>query len=501
MASISNFLPPRLIDLSFSDEQNFVKLINTSDLPPEEKVHYVTLSHNHGSSAMESAITTQASLQSRYTSIVLNDLPLTFIHAIKVAKQLGMQYLWINQLCIIQDSEENQELSSINEIFMNSYLTIADSASANDQEGLFRTLDVEKNDSVEFECTSSKTGETRKIRAMPCQQSWQRMYENSPLSKTARALHERELSPRVLHFTAFEVLWECRTVKSTEGWPTENAVFRNEWPNSAPRILDTLENLGESNAFDLWHEAVTKYTYRTGSSSGETYAVLGNLARLFRKHIPGEYIAGVWEEDFLRSLAWGAFSTTTAGMRPAKRHDTYIAPSWSWASVDGPISFSAIKGQTSSSRERVPRIINTHQKGSLSITSHNIELVGPNHYGPLSTGCLKVSTPVIRAILGYDGSWNNMGNNIHLKDVRDQKVLGEMFFDVHAERQTLKIVHCVFLFTTNSERVKEDEKLCGLGLALVPVEDRDATYTRIGHIQGLRLQFFEDAEVQDITII
>ena len=200
-------------------------------------------------------------------------------------------------------------------------------------------------------------------------------------------------------------------------------------------------------------------------------------------------------------MAWRVACNRSPSNRSAKRQDTFVAPSWSWVLVDGPISFNAIKDRTSLTRDLVPQITDPHQKGLITITNLRLELAGPDPYGPLSTANLKVSTPVIRGVLGYDASWNNMGNIILLKDFSDQNVLGDMFFDIHAERKSLKIVHCVFLFTTNSQRAKENEELRGLGLALLPVEGKDAIYTRIGHIQGLRLKFFEEAKVQDITII
>jgi hypothetical protein len=168
MTTKSSFLPLTLIDLGLSKEQNTAKLINTIKLPPEKKVRYVTLSHSHKGSAIESATTTEASLQSRCISIALSDRPRTFVHVIDDTKRLNIQFLWVDQLSIIEDSKEDRKLSPINDIYMNSYFTIADSASTNDSEGLFRTVDAEKNASVEFECMSSKTGEERKVRTILC---------------------------------------------------------------------------------------------------------------------------------------------------------------------------------------------------------------------------------------------------------------------------------------------------------------------------------------------
>jgi hypothetical protein len=330
---------------------------------------------------------------------------------------------------------------------------------------------------------------------MRAQKSWQTIYEKSPLSKTARALHERELSTRVIHFTESEVLWECRTIQTTEGWPTENVASCSEYPNTAPRILDALANLGERDVFDIWNQAVANYTYRISSKSGDTDALLGNLAHLFKKHISGGYIAGAWEEDFLRSLVWGIRSDRLSGMGPARRYERYIAPSWSWASIDGPISFETL------SRARVPRITDIHQRGSPRIISHHVDLAGPDPFGRISTAYLKVSAPLIRGVLGYDGTRNSTGIGPQLRDFTDQNILGTAVFDVIVERLPLKVVTCLYLFSTNTRDATNDEELTGLGLALLPVEDREVTYTRVGYIQDLKLKYFEGGKVHDITII
>jgi hypothetical protein len=66
-----------------------------------------------------------------------------------------------------------------------------------------------------------------------------------------------------------------------------------EYPAPVPRILDSIDNLGEHNIFDLWHQAVTNYTSRKLTKASDMLPALAGLARVIRKYIDGEYIAGL----------------------------------------------------------------------------------------------------------------------------------------------------------------------------------------------------------------
>jgi hypothetical protein len=79
-----------------------------------------------------------------------------------------------------------------------------------------------------------------------------------------------------------------------------------------------------------------------------------------------------------------------------------------------------------------------------------------------------------------------------------------MYFDVPLERQSLRVVSCVYLYSqecTTRHGRGSDSFECGLGLALVPVKDTETIYKRVGHIQCLRLKYFQDAMILNIVLI
>lgn len=65
--------------------------------------HYLTLSHRWDADAPFT--TKMETLSQRLDSILFNDLPATFRDAIVVARKLGIPYVWIDSLCILQEEK------------------------------------------------------------------------------------------------------------------------------------------------------------------------------------------------------------------------------------------------------------------------------------------------------------------------------------------------------------------------------------------------------------
>ena len=93
-------------------------------------------------------MTTQAVLEERKREIPLSLFPKTFHDAIQITRQLGIRYLWINSLCIIQDSKEDWaiEAAAMGGVFKNSYVTIVADKGRDTNGGCFLTdEDPKKN--------------------------------------------------------------------------------------------------------------------------------------------------------------------------------------------------------------------------------------------------------------------------------------------------------------------------------------------------------------------
>lgn len=128
-------MPTRVLDLGQGFEVDVVRLFESSG----ELAPFVALSHCWGTS--HRLMLTRETFDKVKGGIALADLPQTFRDAVKITKKLGLRYLWIDSLCILQDDDEDweREASRMADVYAKSYITIAASASRDDSSGIFPT--------------------------------------------------------------------------------------------------------------------------------------------------------------------------------------------------------------------------------------------------------------------------------------------------------------------------------------------------------------------------
>ncbi|KAF2179060.1 HET-domain-containing protein, partial [Zopfia rhizophila CBS 207.26] len=102
---------------------------------PDKEGHYVALSYCWG--RQQSFTLTTANFESMRRSMELKELPQTIQDAIHVTRMLGFEYIWVDSLCIIQDSESDKadQVSKMQDIFRNSTMTISAERAADSQNG------------------------------------------------------------------------------------------------------------------------------------------------------------------------------------------------------------------------------------------------------------------------------------------------------------------------------------------------------------------------------
>ena len=135
IAATRRLLPSRLLDVTSVMTCDSVRLISTAKLSLDTQ--YVTLSHCWG--GICAAILSTANIRAYNGGVRMSSLPQTFRDALIVTAKLGMSFLWIDALCTKQDSQEDweHEASFIGDIYANSHLTLAATASEDSNGGLF----------------------------------------------------------------------------------------------------------------------------------------------------------------------------------------------------------------------------------------------------------------------------------------------------------------------------------------------------------------------------
>ena len=122
--------PTRVLDIGTSEAPHVVYLIETQG----QRGDYIALSHCWGNS--KPFLTTHETLEDMQDGFLPEQAPPTFRDAITVTRKLGVRYLWVDSLCIIQGDTKDweRESSRMGGVYRGAYLTIAASSATSDEE-------------------------------------------------------------------------------------------------------------------------------------------------------------------------------------------------------------------------------------------------------------------------------------------------------------------------------------------------------------------------------
>ncbi|KAJ9496009.1 hypothetical protein H2202_008532 [Exophiala xenobiotica] len=171
-------------------------------------------------------------------NIPFESLPRTFQDAIAVTANLGFQYIWIDSLCIIQDSSEDwvNESALMGKIYQNSRLNLGATASKDSFGGLSCLRDpstiqptvvkilyqraLKWNQSLLKWTTETSDIVPKDYYVIDDRPSFKSRYlDEAPLHRRAWVFQERLLSARMIHFAQDQLYWECRHLEACETYP------------------------------------------------------------------------------------------------------------------------------------------------------------------------------------------------------------------------------------------------------------------------------------------
>ena len=211
----SAWLPTRLIDLGTSDDQ-YVKLVDTRSTPTRGP--YATLSHRWADSAVIKTMT--SNLEQLLHAIPVTILSKTFQDAFTAARSyLGVRYIWIDSLCIIQDDPQDWRAESVTmqDVYSHSFCNLSAIATSSGLHGLFPPRDINRVRSCEVE--TNWAGRDPETYVLIPKRFWDEQLDYAPLSRRGWVFQERWLAPRILHFSSDQLLWECCELNASEAYP------------------------------------------------------------------------------------------------------------------------------------------------------------------------------------------------------------------------------------------------------------------------------------------
>ncbi|RYP60488.1 hypothetical protein DL769_008093 [Monosporascus sp. CRB-8-3] len=332
-------LPTRIIDVGALDSGRGPRLVETQRRSGEE---YAALSHCWGGKI--SPVLTTQTLGTFLASLPYAELPANFRDAITITKRLGLRYVWIDALCILQDSKWDWEIESkrMGPVYRDAAVTISASASTGSTEGILkRAEDTPSPEPVSLRVWADEGAQQEVLVAMkdPNEEDLAAIDTHSPLASRGWTFQESVLSLRLLHYGKRQIYWQCR-----QGYQAADGVPPGiRYPESSHYpVFSTLLSSDRGalpGPFDVTHllmdyyDMVVSFSHREFTYDSDKLPALSGLAQRIHKVLGGEYLAGLWSADFNRGLLWFAELVTCDHI------SEFLAPSWSWAVTNARICY------------------------------------------------------------------------------------------------------------------------------------------------------------------
>ncbi|KAK4441897.1 heterokaryon incompatibility protein-domain-containing protein [Podospora aff. communis PSN243] len=545
------FVPTRLLDVG--DANDDVRLILTAETPVAGP--YFALSHCWGKLVI--ATTTTRNLADWLHSVPLDTLSTTFRDAVGFCRRVGVRYLWIDSLCILQDSRADWEAEAavMGRVYERALCTLAATCSADGAGGCrvrrparFRSVDLDLGEDGQLTRIRVWAGPLWRWAATlsGMNEGGDNRMPPGPLNTRAWTLQERQLSARLLHFTEYAVLWECREHRASTRIPWGQTTKERDadWDF---RLFDKCpESVHDRRR--RWFETVDEYSARNLTVPSDKLPALAGMAQRFGDEGGyGRYVAGLWESHLPVSLLWRV--APDVAERP---RDDNLAPSWSWVSMRGTVSHAHLNPLTEigpgsdraavikqMSRDASPRSTD-HQDSvlaadPLAVIHHvDVDYGGKNPFLGVATACITISGKMKEARIktidledpqnagkdfdGYNLLMDDRGRPIGAISLDERGLVAQdtkvccLAVDLDKQWPNRHLPWGLDAYIDNQPRFEDwDEEYrwwrenLGLGttvLALALIRaGREDEFKRVGLARWIRRDWFEEAEFGKITLV
>ncbi|KAK4080930.1 hypothetical protein Trihar35433_2035 [Trichoderma harzianum] len=380
----SDFLPTRLIDVQPLGPDSDVVLCNGCDIPAGSP--YVALSHCWGPNGKTEikCRTVSGNLSSQLHRIAWSSLSQTFQDAVDFTRRLGMRFLWIDCICIIQEDKDDwqKEAPRMFDVYHNARLTLAAHHARTSLEGLYSKSTPERETHITlppkvaedrmkrdgedieggpiemiglqidpicpFRSNAEDNSELLSFEA-PLKNSDRDGYDYGPLFTRAWTFQERLVSRRMLVFTANDLAWECNTMLTCECKRNDiGASIKSDYSKTLEGTTSKWYKKKQVTAReDLWWTLIEQYSRLGITNATDKLPAVAAIAQ--QLHITSRqdemYYAGLWSGSFFEDMLWVSDiqDYQNRAARPKNPDPSgpkwWPSPTWSWASVRDHVKF------------------------------------------------------------------------------------------------------------------------------------------------------------------
>ena len=480
-------LPTRLVHIP-RDDPSQLKLCLTR----KKQGRYVALSYSWGTG--NTYKTTAKSIDRLRSGFRTADLPKTLQHAVTIAHKMDFEWIWINQLCILQDSNEDWSLESsrMAEVYGNSAFTICADSSSSTEDGIFHDRTV---------LQSHPFGPDFAMCLQTICTPWSDMV-NHPLYHRGWAFQERVLSARNLHFLQSQIAWECNTTLYLEEGRGRHSNPASHFPKHMftkfyhqrgdvdpnPTEFDIITRMG------AWNSILQEMAVRQLTNGTDKLPSISGLAAAVETPEMGEYLAGVWAHNPFISMAWFP-------RYPQKQPKVYGSPSWScrWTDLQIVWYYDTWLGSDDKSTDVISDWTLWNDRYGPRLEHHNIIHMNEDKKGRVKEGSSLTMTGHCRSIYvanlphsNFDHNFNEVMwaigeiNNSAHSVCMDERLGDDVCsftadfasVDQQYDRENVREYLCVQIVRERKERGK-NPKIIGLVLERVK-DSAEEAFRRVG---------------------
>jgi hypothetical protein len=311
------------------------------------KCKYVALSYVWGQ--IEMLTTTKETVRSFYRPGALDSpaqaIPTTIRDAMHVVKELNLDYLWTDSLCIMQDDDKEKRrlIAQMDAVYASAHFTIAVADGVDANAGLAGShAGAARAIPPVFRC-----GQQVELFASP--DTLPDTLLRCPWSSRAWTLQEALLSRRLLVFTRSTVHFTCNTVAWSEDQKSRSETFPEPRNHAQDRYFDFRARLGAEKIMDvpdtgtmwylmLWVETVMDLSTRRLTYERDVLFAAAGIIRQLEKFYRTYSLSGLPALRLEQFLSWSPMEEE--GLRRRKDVDgTIVNPSWSWSGWVGEVGW------------------------------------------------------------------------------------------------------------------------------------------------------------------
>ena len=468
--------------------------------------------------------TGKGNLQGRRQPFLRSQLSETIRDAISLTESLGIEYIWVDAVCIPPDVDWNEEANRMHEVYGNAYLTLCACSTERATDRLFRAR------------------EAWLYHAIPCNLSDQWLVNfdmslnevrvHAPVFSRGWTLQEERLSRRILYWCGQRMYWSCSKSQELELSTRKNEPRLLPEDGNFTKCLDPPQTflkicrIGDKNRLHQeWLDLVQAYTLRNiYDTKNDRFPALSGLAvkylqskRSYTNHEGTvkreEYLAGLWRGSLTGDLAWSVVEA-----KDSKDNLRQVAPTWSWASLPTCTRTSMQHDFKDAAKFHLlevllPECHPDKETDVLDIIRRGAEVKSVKVCGRLrrfvSHDSQKKPWSAIQWRNGTEGQYdfrNWIDQQVHSRNLRNGKVLA---YEAHKQ----EVVGQLDYLTTSNEGLgrqhcvldaaEEDLYCLEIGesaMLLLEKDHEDSTFRRSGVSRGYRPNFFDEAQVEELVL-